>query len=59
MRATDIIGWTYEGAIYCTDHDHEPTQPPESLDYPNPVFGSDVNECLGDVCDVCREPIVD
>lgn len=74
MHASDIIAYTFDGAIYCVDC---ATNPPECEceadecdenglcqenchgNGPSPVFGDNAAECAGDVCDVCGVPIVD
>lgn len=58
MHATDIIGWTFDGAIYCTDHG-EPLPPEGSFDEPCPVFADLVNEVLDDTCDTCHRYLVE
>lgn len=50
MHATEIIGWTFNGAMYCIDH--KPESIPDGADKPCPIFASDEIEPL-DCCDMC------
>ena len=53
---TDQVGWSYNGALYCGDHQPDPYM--ESLaDRVEPVFLSDVS--ADDVCDICLERLED
>lgn len=69
----DIIGYTFNGAIYCVDCVENPPEC-ECAEAdrenglcaanchgsgPTPVFGANADECAGDVCDVCGASIVD
>ena len=60
MNATDIIGWTYEGATYCTEHGPGTAvgdAPPNEW---APIFGSDYASFVdgGAECDTCHAIIV-
>jgi len=50
MKAYDIIGWTFDGAMYCKDH--KPAVLEDKQDEVNPIFaGSEVEP--NDYCDMC------
>lgn len=51
MRATDIIAWAIDGALYCADH-ADPTREEQDDGYATPVFAADEgwqDHC----CDTC------
>ena len=53
---TDQVGWSYNGTLYCGDHQPDPYL--SSLgDRVEPVFLSDVTH--DDVCDICGELLED
>lgn len=73
MHATDIVGYAFDGATYCTEHIKNPPEcecEPEDRDAygicennchgygPNPIFAGD-EDWEGEVCDVCRETLAD
>ena len=47
------VGWSYNGALYCTDHEPEPYLYRTMGDLVQPVLLADVT--ADDVCDDCGE----
>jgi hypothetical protein len=54
-KSYEVVGWSYNGALYCVDH--EPARAPRyfPLDVPQPVFLDEITS--HDVCDVCFIPL--
>ena len=64
MKSYEIVGWTLDGAIYCTLH--KPIQREMDRDEVTPVFLDDAISTANaygqpDCCDVasCREPLIE
>lgn len=57
MNATDIIGYTRSGWIYCASCGEQ--VPGTEFEVPHPVFGDQVSEVDGDTCHVCGEHLVE
>lgn len=49
------VGWSYNGALFCVDHEPEPS--PEDVDFnvPQSVVLDEIS--YHDVCDVCLIPL--
>jgi hypothetical protein len=52
-KSYEVVGYSYEGSLYCRLHVPKGSEP--QGDEPYPVFLGDVQE--GDVCDHCLEPL--
>lgn len=64
MKATDILGYTFDGAAYCPECSGKAFTPDElknakpEEEAPHPIFASDEWEYIP-TCDRCQEPIED
>ena len=64
-KVNEVVGWSYNGALYCVDHEPEPVDlsieevmaavSPPPIDVPQPVFLDQVTS--HDVCDLCFIPL--
>ena len=51
-KVNEVVGWSYNGALYCVDHEpHAAIQGP----LPLPVFLDEITS--HDVCDLCLIPL--
>lgn len=56
-HAGGIVGWTYDGAVYCTDH--KPKRTSSADDRPTPILDVQDEGWETDTCDECGETLGD
>ena len=59
-KSYEVVGWSYDGALYCVDHEPHVSDATDIATYiehgiPSPIFLDEITS--HDVCDLCLIPL--